>query len=251
MPKAKGTSSLKRLHWVLGAFLAVSVVVLVGIGFSIQYRDLADSDFLDEKARDRPLRADYREHPQEQQLLQGPDARDRQRRPDPFHQRPRNRGARRSAVRRGRGGGAVEKRRAHRIQISGHYLLRPASGLRHLRHLRRVRVGQCVHASDGVRFLRVHALPRRRRRHPRVPAPLGQDEHQQDGKAAAHHQRDQHGVRLGVPAARGQHGAGADSPVDAAFGVCTIEGEGMSFDQAFEVADKEMYRDKKASRAQR
>ena len=43
MPKAKGTSSLKRLHWVLGAFLAVSVVVLVGIGFSIQYRDLAET----------------------------------------------------------------------------------------------------------------------------------------------------------------------------------------------------------------
>ena len=39
--------------------------------------------------------------------------------------------------------------------------------------------------------------------------------------------------------------------LSAAFGVCAIEGEGMSFDQAFEVADKEMYRDKKASRAQR
>ena len=43
MPKAKGTSSLKRLHWVLGVFLAVSVVVLVGIGFSVQYRDLAET----------------------------------------------------------------------------------------------------------------------------------------------------------------------------------------------------------------
>ncbi len=43
MPKAKGTLSLKRLHWVLGAFLVVSVVVLVIIGFSVQYRDLAET----------------------------------------------------------------------------------------------------------------------------------------------------------------------------------------------------------------